>query len=266
MKVRGCYLALLLAATLLGGLALAACDGGEDKEAEAPPSATENAGEPTQAVEAPTGTVEAPEPAPTDAFADLDSYRYTLTLSFEGAELVDQGLGSVTFTLDGSYVAPDRNQVRVEGELGDLALHEETIAIGDRSWVRSDDVWEEGEATFDTADLVPSAFFAGFDTEELKIITPTEETANGVDSFRYSVDKADIEQIQALAKVFGNGDNLEDLPEDFSFDLWLAKDGGWPVRIVMTARGTSDGSDVAVELSMDITDVNDADIEIEPPI
>lgn len=257
MKVRSRYLALILAATLLGGLALAACGGGDDKEAEAPPAAAGGAEGTTEAVEA---------PAPTDAFAELESYRYALTISLEGADLADEGLGSASFDLTGSFVAPDRSQARIEGDLGGLALEEETITIGDRSWVRSGDVWEEGEASFDTADLAPNAFFAGFDPEELKIITPTEETANGVDSLRYSVDEADIEQLQALANVFGGSDSLEDLPEEFSFDLWLAKDGGWPVRVVMTARGAAEGAAVAVELSMDITDVNDPDIEIEPPI
>lgn len=259
MRLRSRYLPLVLAATLLGGLVLAACNGGDDEEAEAPPPAAERAEEPSEAVEA-------PPPAPTDAFAELESYRFALTISFEGADLADEDLGGISFDLEGAFVAPDRSQVSIQGNLGGLALEEETITIGDRSWVRSGGVWEEGEASFETTDLTPSEFFAGFDAEELRIIQPTEETVNGIDSFRYSVDQADIEQLQALSAVFGDGDNLEDMPEDFSFDLWLAKDGGWPVRVVMTASGDAEGSEVAVELSMDITDVNDDDIEIEPPV
>lgn len=250
MKFKAHYLALVLVAGLLGGLLLAACGGGDDEEAEAPPAA-----------EAPGGEV----PVPTDAFADLESYRYSIRVAFGGEDLADQGLADVTLDLTGAFVAPDRNQVRIEGEVGGLNLQEETIIIGGRSWVRSGDTWREGEATFDTADLSPQAFFAGLDVEKLQVITPTEETVNGVDTLRYSIDEADIEQLQALTQVFGDDDASEDLPEDLSLDLWLTKDAGVAVKMVLTARDKSDGSEVEVEMSMDITDVDDPTIEIEPP-
>lgn len=257
MKVKGYYLPLVLVVTLLGGLLLAACGGGEEEEAEAPPAAAE-------ATEAPEEAAQVP--VPTDAFAELESYRYSLRISFESAELAEEGFGDVSFDLTGAFVAPDRSQVRVQGDVGGLALEEETITIGSRTWVRSGDTWREGEASFDTTDLAPNAFFAGFDAEQLKVIKPSDETVNGVDSLRYSVDKADVEQLQALSAIFGDGAALEDLPENFSLDLWLAKDGGWPVKMVMTARGASDGEEINMELSMDITDVDSADIEIEPPV
>jgi hypothetical protein len=267
MKFNARYLALVLVVGLLGGLLLAACGGGGDNEEAT--EAQQPAVEATEATEAtPDQTEEPPAEVtpPTDAFADLDSYRYSAHIVFGGEDLADQGLSDVTFDMTGAFVAPDRNQVRVQGDVGGLNLEEESIIIGARSWVRSGDTWTEGDPDFDTADLGPPGFFAGFDPEEIRVIEPTEETVNDVDAFHYSIDKADIEQLQALAQIFGESDSLEDLPQDLSLDLWLAKDGGWPVKMILSAQGESDGSQVSVEMSMDITDVNDPSIEVEPPI
>jgi hypothetical protein len=265
MKLKARCLALALVAGLLGGLLLAACGGGNEEEAteaQAPAAETPQGTEgPSDGAGGPSGEV----PAPTDAFADLESYRYSISILFGGEDLAAQGMNDVTFDMTGAFVAPDRNQVRVEGEVGGLNLQEESITIGGRTWVRSGDTWREGDATFDTADLTPASFFAGFDAEDLQVIEPTEETVNDVDAFRYSIDRADIEQLQALTQIFGEGDALQDLPEELSLDLWLAKDGGWPVKMVLTARGESDGSEMNVEMSVDITDIDDPSIEIEPP-
>jgi hypothetical protein len=270
MRLKSYYLPLILVATLLGGLLLAACGDGDEKEAEAPPAAAETAEAPEEAEAPPAATeiAEEPEdaPAPTDAFADLESYRYSLRISFEGEELAEEGLGALSFDMTGAFVAPDRSRVRIEGDIGGFTLEEESISIGDRTWVLTGDTWREGEGSFESGELAPNTFFSDFDVEKLTVIKPSEETVNGVDSLRYSIDEADIEQLEALAAVFGDGDALEELPEDFTLELWLAKDGGWPVKMVMTARGPVDGGDFDVEMTMDITDVNDPDIEIEPPI
>jgi hypothetical protein len=271
MRLKTYYLPLVLAVTLLGGLLLAACGGGGKEEAEAPAAgetavATQEAegGETPSAAEEPTQAGELP--APVDVFADLKSYHYSISMSFEGGDLAEQGVGAVSFSVDGAFVAPDRSQVHVKGDLGGLALEEESITIGSNSWVKSGDTWQEGQGSFDTAELAPNTFFTGLDAEKLSVIKPSEETVNGVDSYRYSIDKADIEQLQALAAIFGGDTTSSDLPENLSLDLWLAKDGGWPVKMVLSASGDTTGGTVDVKMTTDITDVNDPNIKIEPPI
>jgi hypothetical protein len=49
-------------------------------------------------------------------------------------------------------------------------------------------------------------------------------------------------------------------------DLWLTEDGGYPVRVVIDARGTdAEGREMSVQLELNVTDLNDPGIEIEPP-
>jgi hypothetical protein len=168
--------------------------------------------------------------------------------------------------LEGAFVAPDRSQTNVTAHLGDLELHEETIAVGDRTWVKAGESWVEDEPQFRLGDLSPSAFLEDFDPGEFRLLTPTEETVNAIPSHRYSIDRADIESLRGLSALLGGGESLEDLPEQFNIDLWLARDGGWPVRITMTARGSIDGDEeISLDFSLDVTDANNPIIVIEPP-
>ncbi len=273
MKFRWAYLlgALVLA---LGMLLAAACGGGEEGEEEAGPSperATEVVEEEAEE-EKPTREAEEeeePELAePSAAFADLKSYRYLMRFDIEGTSTGQEAFeGTFAFDLnvEGAFVAPDREQVKVTGSMFGLELEEETIRIGDRTWVHTDGGWVEGEAEFTTEDFSPASFAEAFNAEDLRILKPSKETINGIRSLRYKISKANIEKIAGFAGLFGEGAGLEDLPENFDIDLWLAEDGGWPVRLVMSASGDFDGVEGSLDLSMDVTDVNDESIEIEPP-
>ena len=253
MKFRWRY---LVAALFLGlGVWLAAaCGGGDEEEEEETPAATSVAEE---------GVEEGELTAPAAAFAELASYRYKMRLNIAGAEA--EG-GAFAFDVEGAFVAPDRTQVKVKGKLGTLDLQEETITIGGRTWVRGDGGWEEGEATFGSGDFSPASFLEDFDADELRVLKPTKETVNGVRSLRYKIGRADIEELAKLGALFGGEGGVEDLPKTFDIDLWLAEEGRWPVRLVMSATGEAEGGEFNFEFSMDVTDVNDESIEIEPPV
>lgn len=251
-------LLVLLAAGLL-----AACGGGDDDKEAADQAAPAAAGETPAATpghERPSDEVT----APAEAFANLQSYRIAMRFTLEGGA-GDAG-ETLAMNLEGAFVAPDRSQASVSARLGDLELEEETITIGDRTWVKTGDTWVEGEAQFDIGDLSPTSLLEDLRPEQLRVLKPTQETVNGVKSLRYSIDRGDIESLGTLSALFGNGEGLDDLPEDFNIDLWLAEDGSWPVRLTMAARGAIDGGDeINLDFSLDITDVNDPGIEIEPP-
>jgi len=100
----------------------------------------------------------------------------------------------------------------------------------------------------------------------LGLLEPSKESVNGVVSLRYSIGQADIENLRNLGAILGQEGDTQDLPEEFNIDLWLAEDGGWPVRMTMTAKGAADtGGDINLDFSLDITDVNDQDTKVEPP-
>ena len=255
------YVAALLV-LLCAGL-LAACGGdGDEKEAaeQKPPAAADATAAATPEEDGSTDETT----APAEAFAGLESYRIAMRFSLEG------GTGDVgealAMDLEGAFVAPDRSQAKVSARLGELELEEETVTVGDQTWVKTGDVWVEGEAQFDISDLSPASLLEDLQPEQLRVLKPTKETVNGVKSLRYSIDRGDIESLGNLSALFGDGEGLESLPEDFNIDLWLAEDGGWPVRLTMVAKGAIEGADeISLDFSLDITDVNDPGIEIEPP-
>ena len=75
------------------------------------------------------------------------------------------------------------------------------------------------------------------------------------------IDKATYEQLSAL---FGGTEEMGDIDE-LNLEMWLAEDGGWPVRLRVHVAGTDEtGQEFDAKLDMDVTDVNE-DIEIKPP-
>ncbi len=240
---------------------LAACGGGgKDEETakdEAPAAAATAGGTPeAAATEVNTG--------PAEAFAELKSYRVNMRMVMEGDATATPG--AIALDLQGAYVAPDRSHVQVSAHLGELALEEESVTIGAQSWVKAGDNWVEGEPQFQLKDLSPGSLLQELQPEQLRLLKPSKETVNGVDSLRYSIDQADVATLRSLGALFGQEGDLTNLPEEFNVGLWLAEDGGWPVRVTMTARGATDaGGEMNLDFSMDITDVNDPGVKVEPP-
>jgi hypothetical protein len=265
------YLAAVL--ILSGAVVLSACGGGgkeEEAAGEKAPEAAATAAATPAATAAATAAVTPEEGAaegtsgPVEAFAKLESYRMNMHFVLEGT--ATETPGALALDLEGAFVAPDRTQTHVSASLGELELEEESITVGGQTWVKTGDNWVEGEPQFQLSDLSPASLLEGLGPDQLRFLKPSKETVNGVDSLRYSIDRADVETLRTLGALLGQDGDLENLPEEFKVGLWLAEDGGWPVRVTMTARGTMDGSDeMSLDFSMDITDVNDPDISIEPP-
>ena len=254
------YLATLL--MLLAASLFAACGGGDEDEEAARDKMREAAAATAAATpEEPAAEVAA---APADAFANLESYRLNLRFTLEGTATDEPGVLAVD--LEAAFVAPDRSQTRISARLGELELEEESITIGDQTWVKVGDSWVEGEAQLELEDLSPASLLEDLSPEQLRLLKPSKETINGVESLRYSIGRGDIDALRSLGALLGPEEGLENLPEEFDIDLWLAEDGGWPVRVTMTARGAvADGDEIDLDFSLDVTDVNDPDIKIEPP-
>ena len=83
-----------------------------------------------------------------------------------------------------------------------------------------------------------------------------------IDTHHYTIDSESLEGLPPLLR----GSDSEDLPDDLSFDLWLAKEGVWPVKLSFSASDTDDsGQTVQLSLEMQVKDINDPGIVIETP-
>lgn len=235
----------------------AAC--GDDDDASSPETAaTRQSGESTAA--ASSGGSDR------GLIGNLRSFEYEM--SFSGmADLIGSvggGTGSAPNAADvkitGAYKSPDRSTFTMN--LGGQELT--NIIIGAQQWVKIGTTWvgptPAGESAKDSV-LAIALWDEGFKSNAPDFRCPDAkvEKVNGVDARQCSMDEKTIRQ---LASAFGE-DNL-DLAEmkDSKFDIWLAKDGDFPVRFRFTATDRQTNKPIAVV--MDLKNVN-GDVKIDPP-
>ena len=287
----------LAMATILAVACLTACGGGgEEKEKDE--NAPAAAGTPTatvagtvRATATVAGTARATATAaatavakrtPTEgAFApdsldNLDSYRYSMKMDLQGLEsILAESFGSLTgdqstatpetihMEISGAFVAPDKAEAHmsISGLTDELAM----TVIGDQQWMKLGDL-AMGPSPFegDLSDMnLAEAMWGSFSEGAggLTCSSEKKETVNGVPSRYCGIDEASFEQLSSL---FGGTEGTGDIDE-LSLEMWLAEDGGWPVRLRVHVAGTDEaGQEMDAKLDMDVTDVNE-DIEINPP-
>lgn len=274
-------------AAILVIVSLAAC-GGDGEEEGAPAAAGTPAaaaeGTPTAAA-TPTAAEEgtpAATPTPSEealapgSLTGLNSYRYTMKMELQGLEsLLAEQMAAIPgqdptamaeglqMEISGAFVAPDKaeSHMSITGVDDELVL----IVIGNQQWVQLGDM---AIGPMETQGDVSELDFAlmmweGFSEEAggLTCTSEKKETVNDVPTNYCGIDKATFEQLSSL---FGGTEEMGDV-EEMSLDMWLAEDGGWPVRLRVHVAGTDEsGQAFDAKLDMDVTDVN-KDIEINPP-
>jgi hypothetical protein len=264
-----------LGAGLMAALLLAACGGdAEPPAADASPTAP--------ALVTPTATA-TPTPTPTPSVtspATLNAYRYAILLRLSGAAL-EQGqappgldLEDATFeiTLDGEVVNPDRHRTLVKASLGFIELGLERVQIGGQVWTReAEGEWRQVTAGANDLlggdfDVNPNTLF-GADAEsvaslglQLDQLPSTVEMVNDISARRYDFTAEDFRRVFSASPDLLP---LEDGENETTATLWVAEDSGVPVRLLLTAR-SADG-EPAFELELNLRDLEDASISIEPP-
>jgi hypothetical protein len=294
----------LAMATILAVVCLAACGGGEKEKgtpaAEGTGTAAAAAGtaRPTATAAGtvrPTATAAATAAATrtpsAGAFApgslgDLNSYRYSMKMDLQGLEsILAESMGSLTgqepdatpgttpetihMEITGAFVAPDKAEAHmsISGLTDELAM----TVIGDQEWMKWGDM-VLGPSAFegDLSEMnLAEAMWGSFSEEAggLTCASEKKETVNGVPSRYCGIDQASFEQLFSLSSLFGGAGAVVGVGDidELSLDLWLAEDGGWPVRLRAHVAGTDDsGKAMDAKLEMDITDVN-SKIDINPP-
>lgn len=214
------------------------------------------------------------------AIEKIDSYRYFIALKLESSAFqVDDGdaggtpdpLGQFAealtslfrdMELEGAFVAPDRSQATLRFQDQELELR----TIGDKSWIRLGATWQEQpNAPGSDVLLTPASICADLVQGlalPLSAGSGEQELVNGIETLHYHLDEADLKGLPHLLGRSGE----EGLPSEFGVDVWLARDEGWPVRLLITAADVDEqGEPTSLELFMEFSDIDDPNIEIEPP-
>jgi hypothetical protein len=212
-----------------------------------------------------------------DSISDIESYRYTINLKLKSPAFERPGPTSTPapltafadalaalfadLKLDGAYKAPDRTQALLKFQGGELELRE----IGRQSWIRIGTEWREQNPAEGGATLTPDVVCRDIVNEilpSLENAESTREDVNGVDAERYALDQAHLSQ---LPELLGTG-SAEDLPDKYAVEVWLARDGRFPVRLNVAAEDTDNlGRPIGLTLFMEFRDINDSGITVEPP-
>ena len=133
----------------------------------------------------------------------------------------------------------------------------EYILVGNQAWA-SNDVgvsWTAMDPT-DTSltDLLPGKNYqTWFDADAAGFKVQGDETKNGVACVHYKGDAS-------LGSLYGVGASA-----GFQADLWVAKDGNYPVSGAYGFTATSSGEGVSFGYSFDITRINDGSNRVTPP-
>jgi hypothetical protein len=270
-------IALALAATM------AACDGGEngDNSPTAQPTGGESPTAQPTGGESPTAqpTGQATTSAACEALASLERYRYVSNMTLESPEeIVPEAEGQPTpaatltrdftgrflfeYNIDASLVSPDRIAAEITAGVGEPFS---AVIIGDQHWITSGGEWEEVGQQY----VIPyqpleicNALFPEIDLDQAQ---GEKETINGVEAQHYTL--TDIPSGNSMALIFGAESDMDILFQSLDVELWVSEDDGWPVRMDIQTSGLyGDRRELKGHVQIELRDINDKDIKVEPPI
>jgi hypothetical protein len=257
------HLVRVLALVALLAIAVAACGGSASPAPTG--SGSPQTAEPTDApTDAPTDEPSVSLPPgldvddATSGLDDLDSYQ--LDISVAGLVPSASGASGVTLTaiVDRENDATDFTMSGFEGlaTAGD-AFH--VIVIGNDAWLdvgTGQFIAQPGGANSFTGlvdSLAPEDLLTTIPESSLSsVIEVGPENKNGVATTHYRLDSS----------VPGFADSLG---EDGTADIWIAVDGGYLVSMTMSGTSETNGEMVDVEMSFDVSRINDPSIDIQPP-
>jgi hypothetical protein len=258
----------LLSLAAIAVLAVAACGG---SAASSSPSEAPAASAPAPASEAPAPVAPPSEaPASQAAGPDVgaaaqaldDVQKYALDLTVSGLMQTAEGESGITMS---GVVDRDSEayQFEMSGVAGFEALGGSAISfilIGDDAWISTgNDTYiptPGGASMFSqfTEGLAPQTLLGMVPPSALQGMTPVgTEEKNGVATTHYRVTGADSPQV------------AEGLGADAAIDVWIADEGDYMVAMVMDGTMDVSGTATPIQMSMDISRINDESIDIEAP-
>ncbi len=253
----------LVAASVIA-LLIAGCSGSSATQAPAASSAApaaSSAESAAPATEAPAAATEAPatEAPATEApatgdlsgaagnLANITSYKFTMTM--KGGSLGSM-LGGQPMTGTVTLKPQKAAQMSFMGM--------EVVEIEGKTWVKLGDTWMSGDADSSASmadSFAPEKMFGStLSDAAVEGYAPVgDEQKNGVNATHYRADASLLNEYSSLFGVEGNA--------TWAADVWIAKDGGYPVSMKVSATGGTE----AFEMTFDITNINDPANKVEQP-
>jgi hypothetical protein len=187
----------------------------------------------------PTPGTPSPTPEPS-SLTDLDRYHYIATLELHGSK-ADGSANAVTVTTEGDYQSPDRHAFTYTRQLSGTSVRQSAVVIGDNIWLRTgEDAWREATPTDPQATNLLAVAFSpikpGFlggpefrsARDSIRRLPGTLEFVNDLRAYHYEVGPEGLAYFQSFLAQ----DQLLQQAQDLHWDVWLAKDGAWPVRLL----------------------------------
>lgn len=254
----------MLALLTVMAVALSACGGGSGTPgpsggATTQPSATtapNTSGQPGDSGSGLSG--------PAAALAGVDSYKFAMIET--GGSLGDTlsmlpipSTGTPSFTVSGTVVLrPDKSaDITVAG-----ILHVISTGGFDYQDINLTGAFTKNDSTTPSLidSLAPDAVFSASFGSSFDLATDFDkgatESKNGVDADHYVANdggKAALAEFGSVAGITA---------DKWAAEIWIAKSGGYPVRMTVTATS---GASVVYERTFDITKVNDAANKVTAP-
>lgn len=211
----------------------------------------------------------------------LDSFHYVASLTLRESQPDGK---QITVSTEGDYQAPDRHSFTFLTGLGSANVRSSAVVIGSDVWIRQgDDAWRKtalddpqvGTLIGSAFSTIRPQFLGGAEfaqvRENVRRLPSNEEFVNDVQTVHYRVDASANDFIASFVE---GGSGLIENVQGLRWELWLAQDGEWPVRIV--ASGTVNremrilqdlglATPTQWELRVDITRPNDRTLTVEAP-
>jgi hypothetical protein len=163
------------------------------------------------------------------------------------AGLVDQDADAYQFTMTG-----------FQG-LGAAGTEIKFVVIGSDAWVDLGTgaylKQPGGGGSFDQmrAALAPSTLLGQFPTSGYDLLKVADEEKNGVATTHYHAEGSATPEL------------AESIGADGVMDFWIAADGGYLVSMVMDGTMDVEGTETPVNMSIDLSRINDESISIVAP-
>lgn len=200
---------------------------------------------------------------------EFSQYRYNTIVTLAVDPHDDpQALNSFVLTLDidGAIQGDDRREVIVrypEEPERDLAI----VWIGDKYWDYVAESWTANDVTpgvaaipFLPIDLCTSIAPDIATTGQ----TPVREKVNGFDTLKYHFDALPS---SFSGRLWGTTSDMGQYIKVYSVDIWIHEKDNWPVRFDLEGGGNyENGQALRAAVFLELRDINDKNIKIEPPI
>ena len=183
----------------------------------------------------------------------LTSYQFSESMagSSSGSQAAPAGTSSVV--ISGTVVNKPTRSISMN------AHGVEYILVGNQAWTSNDlgNTWTSIDPTdASLADLLPGKNYASwFDAYSANFKVAGDESKNGVQCTHYRGDSSLGSLYQGVSAA----------SDTFQADLWVAKDGNYPVSGVYGFSAASGGQAGSFGYSFDITRIDDPSNQIAPP-